>query len=142
LDFHGLGINGKMSELQAALGLAVLPYMEFILSERKKVIEYYDTYLDFTKLKKIKIRENTTWNYSYYPVVFETEEQLLVTQKRLNEHQIFPRRYFYPSLNTIEYAKGNEMAISESVASRVICLPLYTELGVEKLEKIIKTINY
>jgi dTDP-4-amino-4,6-dideoxygalactose transaminase len=141
LEFHGLGINGKISELQAAMGLTVFPYMDTILSERRKIIEIYDQSLDFAKLKKIKLRENTQWNYSYYPVIFESEEQLLKAQKALNEQEIFPRRYFYPSLNTIEYVKGKPMPVSESIASRILCLPLYVELKVTDLEKIVHYIN-
>lgn len=141
LAFHGLGINGKMSELQAALGLAVLPYMENILSERKKIVDFYNANLDFSKLKTIKIRENTQWNYSYYPVIFETEAQLLSIEKALNKQQIFPRRYFYPSLNTIDYVKGQSMPISESIASRILCLPLYVGLETENIKKIVRIIN-
>lgn len=141
LEFHGLGVNGKISELQAAMGLTVFPYMDTILSERRKIIEFYDQSLDFSKLKKIKLRENTQWNYSYYPVIFESEEQLLKAQKVLNEQEIFPRRYFYPSLNTIEYVKGKPMPVSESIASRILCLPLYVELKVTDLEKIVHYIN-
>lgn len=140
LGFHGLGINGKMSELQAAMGLVVLPYMETILKERKKVVDFYNENLDFLKVKTLKIRENTDWNYSYYPVIFETEKQLLQVQKVLNENQIFPRRYFYPSLNTIEYTKGMSMPISENIASLVMCLPLYVGLKIDNLEKIINLI--
>ena len=77
LDFYGLGINGKISELQAAMGLSVLPYMKHILQERKRVVDYYNQNLDITKVQLLKVRENTQWNYSYYPVVFETETKLL-----------------------------------------------------------------
>lgn len=141
LGFHGLGINGKMSELQAAMGLAVLPYMKTILKERKKVVDFYNENLDFSKVKTLKIRENTDWNYSYYPVIFETEEQLLQTQKALNDNQIFPRRYFYPSLNTIEYTNGITMPISESVAKGIMCLPLYLGLDNKSLKNILNIIN-
>lgn len=141
LDFHGLGINGKISELQAAMGLSVLPYMDTILTQRKHVVEYYDTHLDFSKLKPIRIRENTQWNYSYYPVVFENESVLLKVQQRLNGHGIFPRRYFYPSLNTIPYAQGGSMPVSERIASSVLCLPLYVGLETAMLEKICNLIN-
>jgi dTDP-4-amino-4,6-dideoxygalactose transaminase len=136
LDFHGLGINGKISELQAAMGLAVLPHMAMIFEARKKVVDFYDSHLDFSKLTKMKLRNNTEWNYSYYPVVFETEAQLLAVQKVLNDNEIFPRRYFYPSLNTINYIKGKKMPVSESVASRIMCLPLYDGLEFIELEKI------
>jgi len=141
LAFHGLGINAKISELQAAMGLAVFPYMSTILAERKRVVEYYEQHLNFSKLKKLKIRENTSWNYSYYPVIFETEQQLLQVQKTLNEQQIFPRRYFYPSLNTIPYTLGITMPVSEAIASRVLCLPLYLGLEKENLSRIVGIIN-
>ncbi|WP_333600052.1 DegT/DnrJ/EryC1/StrS family aminotransferase [Flavobacterium sp.] len=141
LDFHGLGINGKISELQAAMGLAVLPYMETILGERKKVVDYYNSNIDFSKLKGLKIRENTQWNNSYYPIIFETEAELLLIEQKLNELQIFPRRYFCPSLNTIEYTNGKPMPVSESIASRILCLPLYVGLTTPELDTIISTIN-
>lgn len=141
LAFHGLGINGKMSELQAAMGLAVLPYMETILAERLKVVDYYNEHLNYSKIQRLKIRENTDWNFSYYPVIFESEEKLLKVQKTLNENQIFPRRYFYPSLNTTNYTKGSLMPISESTSSRILCLPLYVGLEIKKLELIVLYIN-
>ena len=139
--FHGLGINGKISELQAAMGLAVLPYMEHILKGRKTVVEYYNTHLDFTKLSKIKLRENTDWNYSYYPVIFETEDILLDALAVLNEKDVFPRRYFYPSLNKINYVTNKEFYISENIASRILCLPLYNSIQSSELEMICKLIN-
>jgi len=140
-EFHGLGINGKISELQAAMGLSVFPHMGEIIAGRKKVVEHYNANLDFTKLSKIKIRENTQWNYSYYPVVFETETKLLEVQKALNEQQIFPRRYFYPSLNTVNYVNNNEMKVSESVASKILCLPLYMNLDLSSVTNIINICN-
>lgn len=105
LAFHGLGINGKISELQAAMGLAVLPYIGHIVKERRREVDYYNAHLDFSSLKKMELRENTELNYSYYPVILENESQLLKVQKKLNDNDVFPRRYFYPSLNTIAYTK-------------------------------------
>lgn len=139
--FHGVGINAKISELQAAMGLAVLPHMESIVASRKKVVEYYNAHLDFSKLQTLKIRENTEWNYSYYPVIFVSEDQLLQVQKRLNKNNIFPRRYFYPSLNTIAYVTGQKMHVSENIAARVLCLPLYVGLEQEQIELIVSLTN-
>lgn len=141
LDFHGLGLNAKVSELQAAMGLAVLEYMSDILYGRKKVVDFYNNNLNFTKLKTIKIRENTKWNYSYYPIIFESEDILLKCQKVLLDNAIAPRRYFYPSLNTINYVEGNEMPVSESIASRILCLPLYKELELDDVQRIVLLIN-
>jgi dTDP-4-amino-4,6-dideoxygalactose transaminase len=141
LDFHGLGINGKISELQAAMGLAVLPYMDEIIKSRKNIVDFYDQNLDFSKSKGLKIRENTNWNYSYYPIVFESEEVLLKVQIALNEENIFPRRYFYPSLNTIEYVNSSEMPVSESIASRIMCLPLAFGMAEDDLNEICRIIK-
>ncbi len=141
LDFHGIGINGKMSELQAAMGLSTLPYMDKIISERKKVVDYYNENLDLEKIQILKIRPDTIWNYSYYPVVFKTEEKLLKVQKAFNDNNIFPRRYFYPSLNRIKYINGPEMEISESISSRILCLPLSTGLDEKQLKTIVSVFN-
>ncbi|WP_409416994.1 DegT/DnrJ/EryC1/StrS family aminotransferase [Flavobacterium sp. PS2] len=141
LAFHGLGINAKISELQSAMGLAIFPYMEHIITERKKVTDFYNENLNFSNLKSIKIRENTEWNHSYYPLLFDSETTLLRVQEELQKENIVPRRYFYPSLNTIDYTKGDAMPISESIASRIVCLPLYVGLTPEDLEKIVQIIN-
>ena len=139
--FYGVGINAKISELQAAMGLAVLPHFEFILEERKKVVDFYLKKLNFNRLQTIKIRTETEWNYSYFPIIFESETQLLKTQALLNQSQIFPRRYFYPSLNKLEYVNSSNCPVSEGIASRVLCLPLCVGLEVSDLESIISIIN-
>lgn len=139
-DFYGLGINGKISELQAAMGLAVLPYMETILSRRKQVVDFYNQNLDFSKLHPLSIRANTQWNYSYYPIVFQDEPTLLKVQESLNQQDVFPRRYFYPSLNTIQYTNGLEMSLSESISKRILCLPLYDDLTLEVADFICRII--
>ena len=141
LDFHGLGINGKISELQSAMGLAVFPYMDHIIIERKKVVDFYTRTLNFSTTKTIKIRENTDWNFSYYPLIFDSEVTLLKVQEALIKAAIFPRRYFYPSLNTIDYVKGLKMPISESIASRILCLPLYVGLSNADVRTISNIIN-
>lgn len=141
LEFFGLGINGKISELQGAMGLTVFPYMDQIIGDRKNSVTFYNENLDFNKLNKIKTREYTKWNYSYYPVVFESEEILLMVQKALNEASIFPRRYFYPSLNTVPFINGCSMPISECIASRILCLPLFVGLENQDLKNICSIIN-
>jgi dTDP-4-amino-4,6-dideoxygalactose transaminase len=142
LAYHGVGINGKISELQAAMGLTVLPYMDKILADRKAIVEYYLQELDPTKCKVLKIREGTKWNYSYFPIVLETEEQLLQLLEKFKELDIFPRRYFYPSLNRLFYIRDQrEMPIAEKISKTIICLPLYVGLGKEDQKIIVNTIN-
>jgi dTDP-4-amino-4,6-dideoxygalactose transaminase len=139
--FYGLGINGKTSELQAAMGLSVLPYIDSIFSERNEIMRMYNGLLNFNLISGLKIRENTEWNYSYFPVIFNSEDQLLRVLDVLNKNEIVPRRYFHPSLNTLPYLCSDEMPISESIASRVLCLPLYVGLSKENITLICELIN-
>lgn len=141
LDFHGLGINGKISELQAAMGLAVLPYMSEVLNGREKAVNYYSNNLNFETIASMKIRENTFWNYCYFPIIFESEVQLLKVQEVLNAHSIFPRRYFYPSLSSLSYVTKQHTPISDAIAKKILCLPLYPSLNLEQLELITSLIN-
>lgn len=142
LEYHGLGINAKMSELQAAMGLSVFPYISKIIEERKKICEFYDISLDFSKLNKIVIRDKTKWNYSYYPVIFKTEEKLLQVLDKLKANNIYPRRYFYPSLDNLPYVdKSKNCFNSNSIASKVLCLPLYVGLKKAEQIKIVNIIN-
>jgi dTDP-4-amino-4,6-dideoxygalactose transaminase len=141
LAFYGLGINAKISELQAAMGLSVLPYIETILESRKNIVRSYDEHLNFSKLRKIKIRANTHWNYSYYPVIFDSEEKLLAVESKLKESNIIPRRYFYPSLNKLPYVTEKSMPFSEDISTKILCLPLYVGLKSEDVELICKIIN-
>jgi dTDP-4-amino-4,6-dideoxygalactose transaminase len=140
-DFHGVGINAKISELQSAMGLSVLPYIDQIIKERAKVVDYYLNNLDWSNLKKIKLREGTEWNYSYFPVIFNSEEILLRVLNKLNELEIFPRRYFFPSLNKLNYISNVNMNVSENISSRILCLPLYMGLTKEDLDKIVAVLN-
>ena len=138
--FQGLGINAKMSELQAAMGLSVLPYIDSIIEERKKIVAFYNSRL--INLQTLKLRSETKWNCSYYPVIFNDELQLLKVQKALNDSEIYPRRYFYPSLNTLPYIEDTAaFLISESISKRVLCLPLYVGLKTKDLERIISIIT-
>jgi dTDP-4-amino-4,6-dideoxygalactose transaminase len=141
LDFFGLGINGKISELQAAMGLSSLPYYDSNTIMRRNIFKYYDSNLNFNKVKRIKERIELVSNYSYYPIIFKSETDLLLVQKKLNEHDIYPRRYFYPSLNKVVYVVKNKMPISESVASQILCLPLFPGLDEKYLNVISKIIN-
>lgn len=135
-----LGINAKNSEMHAAMGLANLPYISQIIEERKNISAIYDKNLsDVLQLPKIQLE--LEYNYAYYPVVFKSEEQLLKIFKALNEENIFPRRYFYPSLNQLEYVDGNCCPVSEDISLRIACLPLYAGLEKENTKKISKIIK-
>ena len=136
-----LGTNAKMNEFEAAMGLCVLDDIEEIKEKRKDILEIYRKELkDLVYFQEQN--KNATENYSYFPVVFKTEEQLLKVQKALNEKQIFPRRYFYPSLDTLEYIEPKqECQISRDISTRILCLPIYAELENEIQVQIISTIK-
>lgn len=138
--FFGLGVNGKISELNAAMGLAMLPYVEEIVAKRRKICERYDVLLADANLRRPVSRARAKFNYAYYPVILPTEESLLKAQKALNVAGIFPRRYFYPSLNRLPYVKYEKMPIAEDISRRILCLPLYAELTEAEAEKICEII--
>jgi dTDP-4-amino-4,6-dideoxygalactose transaminase len=128
-DYWGLGINGKISELQAAMGLAVLPHLDEIVAKRKSVCSLYDELLlPNTPLERPLVRAETDYNYAYYPILFPTEQALLNVKNALNEKEIFPRRYFYPALDRLPYVNDADLPVSNDVSKRVLCLPLFAEL--------------
>jgi dTDP-4-amino-4,6-dideoxygalactose transaminase len=140
-DYFQLGINGKMSELHAAMGLSVLPKMEKIISKRKENYALYKKHLD-ERLTMIRIREETNFNYSYIPVIFSSENELLRAKRKLEENNIFSRRYFYPSLNTLKfYGKNEKCTESEWISNRILCLPNYFELTVQQIKRIVELIR-
>lgn len=139
--YHGLGINAKMSELQAAMGLSVIPYISQIIEARKAVSDFYSDNLDFQKFRTFKLREAAEWNYAYYPVIFKTENDLLNSKRVLEKNQIFPRRYFFPSLEQLPYINSNACPITTYMSKRILCLPMYTELKLSDLEKIVVSLT-
>jgi dTDP-4-amino-4,6-dideoxygalactose transaminase len=130
-DYYSVGINGKNSELHAAMGLAMLPLVDDLISERKILFGLYENglcNLPVTILKPCLI-EGLEWNYSYFPVLFESETSMLAVKKDLEENKIFPRRYFYPALNTLEfYGAKQDCPMAESIAPRILCIPFYNGL--------------
>lgn len=131
------GTNGKMTEVHAAVGLANLKCLDAALADRKrKYAMYKDALSNDPSLSFQKI--NGGCNYSYFPVIFKNEETLLKVQAKLNEHHIFPRRYFYPSVNTFtKLVPYVPMPVSEDIASRILCLPLYYALSDENIKRIV-----
>ncbi len=142
LEFHGLGVNAKASEMQAAMGLAVLPYMDQIIVKRKAISDTYERLLGVVSgITIFQYRKGTTRNYSYMPILFDTEEIMNAVLIALEKKAIKCRRYFYPSLNTLPYMKNHvSMPISESVCSRILCLPLYSELSFKSVHLVVETI--
>ncbi len=136
------GFNGKLTEIHAALGLANLKYYDAVLEDRKRKYIYYRESLQSISSLSFQKLELGETNYSYFPVIFNSEEQLLMVEKSLNAINIFPRRYFYPAVNTfkaiVDYV---EMPLAEEVAKRILCLPLYLTLTNSEVEDIINCIK-
>jgi dTDP-4-amino-4,6-dideoxygalactose transaminase len=141
LDFYGLGINGKISELQAAMGLSVLPYMTEIFAARKSIVDIYTNELDQSYVRIFKLRKNTDWNYSYCPILFKDERSVDSVIAKLNKIEVYPRRYFSPSLNYLPYVVKVDMPISESISKRIICMPLYKALSLSDVLTIVNVVK-
>ena len=141
-----LGINAKASEFQAAMGLCNLKYLKENIEKRKEIFNMYVQKLLLNKkIKHSKIPKDTSFNYGYFLIVFESEQQLLRVQKTLNKVNIYPRRYFYPSLNLLPYLNNAVgCPISESISKRILCLPFHSNLNTETinhLHRALKIIN-
>jgi dTDP-4-amino-4,6-dideoxygalactose transaminase len=140
LAFHSLGINGKISELQAAMGLAVLPHMAQILKGRQEVVRTYQEKLN-PVFQMLKLREEIQWNFSYFSILFDNEEALLSAEKNLKTNNILARRYFYPSLNNLPYTYERVMPVSEDAAKRILCLPLYYNIEAKDIADVCRSVN-
>jgi dTDP-4-amino-4,6-dideoxygalactose transaminase len=132
--FSGLGINGKNSEFHAAMGLINLKYINDILKKRKELSLYYDKKLEGLNKTRPVLLKDSQYNFAYYPIILPSEELLEKMIKVLNDNWVYPRRYFYPSLNQLDYVENKELPISESISKRVLCLPLYHTLSFEEID--------
>ncbi len=135
-----LGINAKMNEFEAAMGLCVLDEIENIKNKREKIYNFYQSSLkDVVKLQEQNT--NSTLNYSYFPIILKDENQTLKIQKALYKNNISPRRYFYPSLDTLNYIKPQQfMSNSRDISSRILCLPIYESLEEDIQKQIVDII--
>lgn len=135
--FNGIGINGKNSEFHAAMGLCLLSSFAEILEKRKQQAEFYFKLLSNLKVSFPKTDHLESYNYAYFPIIFNDEIQLKKSMELLETNGIGSRRYFYPSLNNLEHTSG-ECPISNDIASRILCLPLYHTLSKEEQKMIVR----
>lgn len=140
--FSGVGINGKNSELHAAMGILVLDDFDHIIQNRKNQYDHYIENLDQNNLKFITVQKHCGFNHAYFPVVFDSYEKMHHAKLQLEKANIFPRRYFSPSLDTLDYVSNSTTCKnSKSIAARILCLPLFHSLTVEEQDEIILIIN-
>ena len=133
-NFDHVGINAKNSEFHAAMGLCNLNYTDDLLTRRKELFLTYADQLEKTGLKQQKINPECKYNYSYFPVVFANEKELLKVKEELSKNKVHARRYFYPSLNQLPYIQKKGLEESESLSRRILCLPLYHDLEVKQIK--------
>lgn len=138
-EYITTGINAKISELHAAMGLSVLPIVPDRIRKQKELSSIYDSMLDIGNLILPQAPPELERNYSYYPIIFPSVGVMEKVRTALINQNIFPRRYFFPSLNTLPYLQisGYQACpISEKVSNRVLCLPLYYDLDQKEVCRI------
>jgi dTDP-4-amino-4,6-dideoxygalactose transaminase len=143
-NYLEIGINAKLSELHAAMGIAVLPHVEELIATRHQCSLWYDEYLGDVPLLRPAHLDGLEYNYSYYPVVFSDHDAMMRVRRELKQQGILARRYFYPSLNTLPFLSRRQQRtcpVSESIAARVLSLPLYAGLTKNQIEAISKIIR-
>lgn len=144
----GVGVNAKMNEFCAAMGLCNLRHVDEEIAKRKTVVERYREHLENVEgIQLSPIQENVESNYAYFPVIFD--EKVFGASRnevmdKLAENGIGARKYFYPLTNSFECFHGefdvNETPIARHLSLRVLTLPLYADLSVEDVDRICKII--
>jgi dTDP-4-amino-4,6-dideoxygalactose transaminase len=143
------GINGKMNEFQAAVGLLQLPYMAQILECRAAIARRYDEGLaSILGIQRLPTPAATTPNYAYYPILVGPEYALSrdALYERFKQHNIHVRRYFYPLLSNLPMYRGlpsasaAQLTVATRIADRVLCLPIYPDLASDVVDSIIRII--
>jgi dTDP-4-amino-4,6-dideoxygalactose transaminase len=134
------GINAKMNEFAAAMGLALLDDIDEILSARRLVHDAYMSHLEGPVSYPERI-PGATQNYAYFPVLFENESTTLAVVAALDDIGVGSRRYFRPSLDTLDYVGGPAMKRSRSAADRVLCLPIHTAMSQGDAARIAAAVN-
>lgn len=134
-----LGINGKMSELNAALGVAGLKYLNFNLKKRRTAFLLYRKLLK-NNFKISFQRFNAEQNYAYFPVIFANSVLRQKTVKLLNKENIYPREYFSPTLELV-FGKKVSCPIAYDISQRILCLPLSVHITTAQIKKVSGIVN-
>ncbi len=139
------GINGKMSEFNAALGLLQLKYVGQAIELRKEIYFAYRDRLDGVKgIRCLSDAGEKVANYSYFPILVGADYPLSRDQlyQNLKAHGIHPRRYFYPLISDFPMYRGlpsahrENLPVATTAAQQVLCLPIYPDLELSVVDKI------
>ncbi|MCY1537458.1 dTDP-4-amino-4,6-dideoxy-D-glucose transaminase [compost metagenome] len=144
------GINGKMSEINAAFGLLQLKHIDRAMLRRREIDHAYREQLK--GVKGIRIVEEVgqaVANYSYFPILVEAGYSLSRDELyyKLKDSNIFARRYFYPLISEFPMYRGmlsaqrNNLPVANDVAEKVLCLPIYPALTEDELSRIIGAVK-
>lgn len=144
------GINGKMSEINAAIGLVQLSHIDQALADRKKIDDLYRKKLKEVKgIKIVEINDQVISNYSYFPILVQEDYPLTRDElyEKLKNNNIFARRYFYPLISDFTFYKElssseiSNLKAAKAASEKVICLPIYPSLDKKKVCFISSTIK-
>ncbi len=140
-NLKGIGINAKMSEFHAAVGLNNILGIKKVLAKYRVLYSYYKKNLNKNKFIFFqKLLDERNYNFSYFPIIFYSALEKEKIIKMLANLNIFPREYFSPSLNQV-YDNSNKCINSDYLASRIICLPLHMDVKKSDVKKICNVIN-
>lgn len=132
-DFLYNGVNSKMNEFQAAMGIANFHHYKDNIRKRKEISDLYDKLLnEVTVIRTLKRDWAITYNYAYYPIFIDNRASTAEDLKNYLESEgFFCRRYFYPLTSTLHSIRTqkNDTVIAASVSENILCLPIYPELG-------------
>lgn len=143
------GINGKMSEVNAAFGLLQLKNIDHALHQRKKIDALYRRLLSgIDGIFCLQGVESCVSNYAYFPVLVKPDYPLSrdALFEKLRDNNIYARRYFYPLITEFPMYRGlpsaaySNLPVAHMAASEVICLPIYPDLLVENVKFIVRLI--
>ena len=141
----GLGINAKMNEVQASMGLLQLKYLDKSIKARKEIYNYYyENLSELNFLKFASISADIDYNYSYCTLFFDNSKILRDrVYHRLKENNIFCRRYWYPLITDHDYysESNDSLKIAKKLSKEVLNLPIYPNLDFQDIDRIIKIIK-
>jgi dTDP-4-amino-4,6-dideoxygalactose transaminase len=143
------GINGKMSEINAAFGVLQLKHIDGALAKRKEIdAAYREQLADVKGIHCLGGTGEAASNHSYFPILMQPDYPLSreALYQKLKDHGIFARRYFYPLISdfpmyrSMSSAQRNNLPVATEAAANVLCLPIYPNLKYEELQRVINII--
>lgn len=143
------GINGKMSELNAAIGLLQLKHVDQAIARRKEIDTSYRELLKGVKgIRCLRDAGEKVANYSYFPILVEPDHPITrdALYQRLKDHNIFARRYFYPLISDFPMyrempsSRRENLPVATDAAFKVLCLPIYPNLNFDQIQEITRII--